>query len=57
MNQQPDTPEKLTALRQQILARCNDQELRTLRTDLGVDYHDLPAESRAGRASEFVAHV
>ena len=28
MNQQPDTPERLTALRNQILACCNDDELR-----------------------------
>ena len=55
MNQQPDTPEHLTALREQILARCNEEELRTLCADLGVDYDDLPAMGRADKARELVA--
>jgi len=47
--------ELLTRLREQILARYSDDELRTLCADLGIDYHDLPAESRAGRARELVS--
>jgi primosomal protein N' len=57
VNQQPDTPEHLTALREQILARCNDEELRTLCADLGIDYDDLPASGRANKARELVAFL
>ena len=55
MSPQPYTTEQLAALREQILARCNDEELRTLCADLGVDYDDLPAIGRANKARELVA--
>ena len=55
MNPQPYTPEQLVALREQILARCNDDKLRALCADLGVDYDDLPAMGRANKARELVA--
>ena len=56
MNQQPDTPEHLAALRGQILDRCDtEEELRTLCADLGVNYDDLPAKGRAYKARELVA--
>lgn len=48
------TPEQQTALRKAILDRYNDEELRTLCADLGVDYDDLPAQGRAGKARELV---
>jgi hypothetical protein len=57
MNPPPYTPQDLTALREQILARCNDQELRTLCADLGVDYDDLPVMGRANKARELVAFL
>ena len=57
MNPQPYTPEDLAALREQILACYNDEELRTLCADLGVDYDDLPAMGRANKARELVAFL
>jgi hypothetical protein len=57
MSPQPYAPEYLTALREQILARCDDEELRTLCTDLGIDYDDLPAIGCENKARELVAHV
>jgi hypothetical protein len=57
MNPPPYTPKDLAALREQILARCNDQELRTLCADLGVDYDDLPAMGRKNKARELVAFL
>jgi predicted RecB family endonuclease len=57
MDQQAYTLEKLAALREQIIARCNDEELRTLCADLGVEYDDLPASGRANKARELVAFL
>jgi predicted Zn-dependent protease len=46
----------LTALREQLLVRCNtEEELKTLCADLGVNYDDLPAQGREAKAREFVA--
>ena len=50
-------PEKLAKLHQNIAACFGDQELRSLCFDLGVDYADLPAEGKDGKARELVAHM
>jgi hypothetical protein len=43
-------------LRQFLRDHFDEQELRTLCFDLGVDYDDLPGEGRSDRARELVAY-
>jgi hypothetical protein len=50
------TLEYLTELRKLLAARFNTGELRTLCFDLGVDYEDLPGESKADKARELVSY-
>lgn len=58
MNQQIKTPlEELAQLRQLLVDHFNEGELRTLCFDLGVDYDGLPAEGKANKARELVAHL
>jgi len=47
----------LTELRQVLVTRFNEDELRTLCFDLGVDYDDLPGEGKVGKARELVAFL
>ena len=52
------TPTSLLAqLHQNIAAYFGDEELRSLCFDLGVDYADLPAENKDGKARELVAYM
>jgi len=49
-------PEKLARLHQNLAAHFGDEELRSLCFDLGVDYANLPAEGKDGKARELVAY-
>jgi hypothetical protein len=49
--------ERLTSLRQQLIAGFNEEELRTLCFDLGVDYDGLPARGKGGKARELVQYL
>ena len=49
-------PEQLSQLRQNIIDRFSDEELRDLCVDLGIDYESLPAQGKAGKARELVAY-
>jgi nucleoside phosphorylase len=49
-------PEQLSQLRQNIIGRFSDQELRDLCQDMGIDYESLPGEGKAGKARELVAY-
>ena len=46
----------LVRLREALALAFSDEELRTLCFDLGLEYDDLPGETRAGKARELVAH-
>ena len=48
---------KLAQLRQAIDASFDDQELDTLCFDLGIDYDNLPAVGKAGKARELIAYL
>jgi hypothetical protein len=43
-------------LRMSLSTRFSEEELRTLCYDLNVDYDDLPAQGKANKARELVAH-
>lgn len=47
----------LTKLRQLLTAHFDEEELRTLCFDLGVDLDDLKGEGKAGKARELVAYL
>jgi ActR/RegA family two-component response regulator len=47
----------LARLRQILTDRFSEEDLQTLCFDLGVDYSDLPARGRAGKARELVAYL
>jgi hypothetical protein len=49
--------ETLAELRQNLTDHFNDEELRTLCFDMGVDYESLPALGKAAKAREFVTHL
>ena len=48
--------EQLAELRQLLSKRFSESELRDLVFDLGLDYGNLPADSKAGKARELLAH-
>ena len=48
-------PERLTRLRQQMVDRFSDQELRDLCQDMGIEYDDMLPGGRADKARELVA--
>ena len=48
-------PEQLSQLRQNIIDRFSDQELRDLCQDMGIDYESLPGDGKAGKARELIA--
>ncbi|MBN1955406.1 MAG: hypothetical protein JW900_10195 [Anaerolineae bacterium] len=48
-------PEALTRLRQAVVQRFDEEGLRNLCQDLGVDYDSLPAQGKAGKARELLA--
>lgn len=47
--------EHLVALRYLLVTRFDENELRTLCFDLGIDYDDLPATGKVNKARELVA--
>lgn len=44
-------------LRQTLATRFSLEELRTLCQDLGVDYEDLPAMGKTGKARELISYL
>ena len=51
------TPSYLTDLRQGIISTFNAEELKTLCSDLGVDYDSLGGEGKEAKTRELVAHL
>ncbi len=49
--------ERLAQLRQNLIECYNDEELRTLCFDLGVDYDNLPGRAKADKARELLSDV
>ena len=49
--------EQLSKLRRILDHRFDEEGLRTLCFDLGVDYEGLPAKGKVGKARELVAHL
>ena len=49
--------ELLTQLRQLLVKRFSDGELRTLCFDLGVEYEDLPGAGKTDKARELVDYM
>lgn len=47
----------LTDIRNILIERFNEEELRTLIMDLGIDYEVLPSKSKAELARELVAYL
>ena len=47
---------RLSQLRETLDSRFDEEELRTLCFDLGVEYDDLPSRGRAGKARELVGY-
>lgn len=45
-----------TKLRQGLIDSFSEEELQTLCFDMGLDYEILPAQGKAGKAQEIVAH-
>jgi hypothetical protein len=57
MSQQSKTPvEQLAQLRQQIAEHFDDEELKTLCFDLGVDYDTLRGDGKEAKVRELVAY-
>ena len=48
---------ELTQLREKVIRYFDEEELRTLCGDLGVDYDDLRGEGKAAKAREFVNYL
>ena len=48
--------QKLGALQDELAARFGADDLRTLCFKLGIDYDDLPGESKQGKARELVVY-
>lgn len=46
-----------TLIRDELCRLFNDDELRTLCVDLGVDYESLPGDGKASKARELVAYM
>lgn len=51
----PARIEALARLRQQLVDSFSEEELKTVSFDLGIDYENLPAQGKAGKARELVA--
>lgn len=47
----------LSALHRRLTQTFNQEELRTLCFDLGIDYDDLPGEGKSGKARELVSYL
>ena len=47
----------LAELRENLVGHYNEEELRTLCFDVGIDYDDLPGRSRNDKARELLAHL
>lgn len=52
----PGRTEAQARLRQQLVDSLSEEELKTVSFDLGVDYESLPAQGKASKARELVAH-
>jgi hypothetical protein len=52
-----DDPEYRTKLRELLTNHFDDEELRTLCFDLGIDYDDLRGEGKASKARELVTYL
>ncbi len=52
-----NTLKQLTLLRHMLLTRFDENELRTLCFDLGVDYDDLPAIGKSNKGRELIAYL
>ena len=50
-------PEKSTWLRERLIQYFDEEELRTLCSDLGVDYDSLPGKGKEAKARELVGHL
>jgi WD40 repeat protein len=53
----PLTDDQRTDLRQKVVAHFEDEELRDLCFDLGVEYKGLPGEGATAKARELIAHL
>lgn len=53
----PSNRRTRAALRQILAERFDEEGLRTLCFDLDVDYDDLPAHGKAGKARELIKHL
>ena len=53
----PPDPIDLVQLRELLLKHFDKEELKTLTSDLGVDYDSLRGEGKAGKARELVAYL
>ena len=55
--QQADSPKSYRSKLHQGLVECfNEEELKTLCFEMGLDYENFPAQGKAGKAREIVAH-
>jgi hypothetical protein len=52
----PHSQSPLTELREKITRYFTDNDLKNLCFDLGMDYEDLPGETKNGKVRELVAH-
>ena len=52
-----DQSDYRTKVRQDLTDHFNEEELRTLCFDMGLDYESLPAQGKAGKAREIIAQV
>ena len=50
-------PEESTWLRERLIQYFDDEELRTLCSDLGVEYDSLPGKGKEAKARELVAYL
>jgi len=51
------SPDKSAWLRKNLVRHFNKEDLRTLCSDLGVDYDDLEGEGKEGQARELIAYL
>jgi len=50
-------PEKFTRLREKLIRHFDKEDLRTLCSNIGVDYDDLPGEGKTAKARELIAYL
>lgn len=54
---EPSGARLLTDLRNILIHHFSEEELKTLCSDLGVDYDDLPGQGKEGKARELIGHL